>query len=140
MYIQEKFGPFDIDRFADDKNKKVGIFNSKYHCPGTAHVNAFTDNWKGKNNWLCPPVKYISATLRHLELCEAKGTLLVPCWTSACWWPLLYPDGKRLAPFIQDLLVLDPYYVSYCNNKVFKGYQAFKTLALQIDFTQNTKA
>ena len=29
-YVQSKFGPFHVDRFADDRNKKLSIFNSKY--------------------------------------------------------------------------------------------------------------
>ena len=135
-YIQEKFGPFDIDRFADNKNTKLVNFNSKYYCPGSMHVNTFTANWHGKNNWLCPPVKNIPAVIRHLQCCKAMGTLLIPCWTSAFWWPLIYPDGKQLATFIKGILIMDPFYESYSDsNTVFKGFQAFKTLALKIDFT-----
>ena len=33
--ISAIFGPFTIDRFADDSNAKLTRFNSKYHCPGT---------------------------------------------------------------------------------------------------------
>ena len=134
-YIEGNFGPLGVDRFADDRNKKVKVFNSKYYCPGSAHVNTFTTNWEGKNNWLCPPVKEISNTLKHLRLCKAYGTLLLPCWPSACWWPWLYPDGSYIATFVKRLLVLDPYYESYCDNTVFTGYQAFKTLALEVDFS-----
>ena len=135
QYIQQMFGPFHVDRFADNKNKKLQDFNSKYYCPGSTHVNTFTTNWQKKNNWLCPPIKDIPATIRHLQFCKARGTLLIPCWTSAAWWPLIYPDGKQLATFIKGILVMDPYYESYSDsNTVFKGYQAFKTLALKIDF------
>ena len=34
-YIQSKSKVFTVDRFADDINKKVQKFNSKYFCPGT---------------------------------------------------------------------------------------------------------
>ena len=135
QHIQQMFGPFQVDRFADNKNKKLQEFNSKYYCPGSTHVNTFTTNWQKKNNWLCPPIKDIPATIRHLRFCKARGTLLIPCWTSAAWWPLIYPDGKQLATFIKGILVMDPYYQSYSDsNTVFKGYQTFKTLALKIDF------
>ena len=43
--VQQRFGPCDVDRFADDMNKKVEVFNFKYHCPGTYQINAFTSNW-----------------------------------------------------------------------------------------------
>ena len=35
MLINNKFGPFTIYRFADNKNTKLEKFNSKYYCPGT---------------------------------------------------------------------------------------------------------
>ena len=36
--------------------------------------------------------------LKHA--CAARGTLIVPMWTSAPFWPVLCPDGFHLAPFI----------------------------------------
>ena len=35
--------------------QKLPNFNSKYYCIDTTHVNTFTADWKGKNNWLCSP-------------------------------------------------------------------------------------
>ena len=55
-YINSLFGPFSVDRLADDRNRKLAIFNSRYYCPGSAHVNSFTADWSTDNNWLCPPV------------------------------------------------------------------------------------
>ena len=134
-FIQEKYGQFEVDRFADEKNKKVQNFNSKYFCPGTSHVNTFTANWAGKKNWICPPIKDIPRAIRHAKLCKAQGVLIIPCWPSAHWWPIIYPNGINLAPFIKDMLIFDPYYESYGHNTIFNGYQSFKTLALEIDFT-----
>ena len=68
-YINVHFGPFSVDRFADDRNKKLQIFNSRYYCPGTSHVNSFTADWSNHNNWLCPPVSLIGSTLKHLRTC-----------------------------------------------------------------------
>ena len=34
--ISNKYGPFSVDRFANNLNKKVSKFNSKYFCPGTS--------------------------------------------------------------------------------------------------------
>ena len=116
--------------------KKLETFNSKYYCIGSEHVNAFTINWRGENNWLCPPVSEIPNTIRHLRLCKAVGTLIIPCWPSACWWPLIYPDGTVIASFVKSFLVLDPIYESYCENTAFAGRQSFKTLALRIDFRE----
>ena len=70
--INNKYGPFSVDRFANNLNKKVNKFNSKYFCPGTSHVNAFTDDWCRDHNWLCPPISCIGSVLRHLILCKAR--------------------------------------------------------------------
>ena len=64
--INNKFGPFTVDRFADNKNKKVSKFNSKFFCPGSSSVNAFIVDWSSENNWLCPPISLIGST--NIEL------------------------------------------------------------------------
>ena len=42
--INNLYGPFIVDRFANNLNQKLKCFNSNYYCPGTSHVNAFTDD------------------------------------------------------------------------------------------------
>ena len=97
-------GPFDIDRFADHTNKKLHRFNSRYYCPGTELVNAFTADWSHDNNWLTPPVKLIGATLRHMRLCRASGCLLVPLWRTSYFWNLIFPDGVNYAEYVKGSL------------------------------------
>ena len=109
-YINSRFGPFSVDRFADDRNKKLSVFNSRYYCPGTSHVNAFTADWGNDNNWLCHPVSIIGSTIKHVRLCKGIGTLLVPIWESSYFWPLIYPNGLHFADFIKDVLIVNPYY------------------------------
>lgn len=87
--INRRFGPFTVDRFASNLNAKCKIFNSKYFCPGTSHVDTFTSNWKDENNWICPPISCIGSVIRHMELCKAYGTLFVPIWPSSYFWPVL---------------------------------------------------
>ena len=53
--IVKIYGQVDYDRFADHKNKKANYFNSKYYCPGSKGVDAFTKDWSQSTlNWLCP--------------------------------------------------------------------------------------
>ena len=80
--ISNKCRPFSVDRFTNNLNKKVIKCNSKYICPGTSHVNAFTDDWSRDHNWLCPPMSCIGSVLRHLSLCKARVALLLPIWTT----------------------------------------------------------
>ena len=49
-YINNLYGPFTVDRVANNLNRKLKCFNSKYYCPGTSHVNAFTNDWNNDLN------------------------------------------------------------------------------------------
>jgi len=86
-----------------------------------------------ENNWICPPLSLIGDVLKHFRICKARGTLLVPVWQSAYYWPLLYPDGLHFAKIVKSHLVVSPFYTSTCNESVFHGYKKFKALALEID-------
>ena len=47
-----------------------------------------------------PPPHLVSRAICHARACNAHGTLFVPIWKSAPFWPLLCPDGRHLAPFV----------------------------------------
>ncbi len=72
--VNSTWGPFTVDRFATEKNNKVRKFNSRFSCPGTAAVDAFSQDWKGEINWLVPPPSLIPEVIRHLFDTKAKGT------------------------------------------------------------------
>ena len=94
------WGPHTVDRFADYDNCQLPRFNSRCWNPGSKAVYAFTVNWSGENNWWCPPVSLITRVIGHAESCLAKGTLIVPDWTSAPFWPILRPVDDELAYFV----------------------------------------
>ena len=131
--ISRHYGPFTIDRFADNNNRKTLRFNSKFFCPETESVNAFTNNWQEENNFLCPPISLIGSTIRHLRLCKASGTLVIPVWPSAYFWPIIFPNGV-ISNFVTDFYVFEPIYNSPCKDSVFNGFAHFKTIALKIEF------
>ena len=133
-YLSSLLGPYTVDRFADDRNAKLPCFNSKFYCSGTAHVNAFTADWSYHNNWCSPPVSLIGSTIKHMCRCKGMGTLLLPEWKSAYYWPIICPDGVHLATFIKKAIYVNPYYYSYTPNSVLTGYVSFRTLALAISF------
>ena len=98
------WGPHSIDRFADNYNSQLPRFNSRFACPGTEAVDAFTVDWGGgENNWWCPPPSLVVRVMKHAEVCHASGTLVVPCWESAPFWPLLCTDGMGYASFVVDV-------------------------------------
>ena len=92
-FINSLFGPFTVDRFADNFNHKCSRFQSKFWCPGCEGVDAFSFNWQGENNWLVPPIYLVPKVLFHLRACKAEGTLVVPKWPSSFFWPILFPNA-----------------------------------------------
>ena len=53
-----------------------------------------------------PPVCLTSKVLSHLNVCNAAGTLVVPLWRSAHFWPRLCFDGLHWSGFIHDCVIL----------------------------------
>ena len=134
-FICRELGQPSFDRFADNLNRKVRRFNSRYWCPDSDGVNAFSHNWAHASlNWLCPPVKLIPATLRHARMCNAKGILVIPQWPSSYFWTLFH-NGKSFEPFIRDYRIVDPYYTSTAEQSIFKGFADFHAIAFLIDFS-----
>ena len=58
--------------------------------------------------WVHPPPRLVGAAVQQFQSLGADGTLIVPVWRTAAWWPLLYPRGRLFGPaaFISDVLVL----------------------------------
>ena len=40
-----------------------------------------------------PTLHLVSKSVFRLEQCCAKGTLIIPAWKSAVFWPVLFPYG-----------------------------------------------
>ena len=53
-----------------------------------------------------PPVCLICKVLIHLSVCIATGTLVVPIWRSAYFWPRLCFDGLHGNGFVHDWVML----------------------------------
>ena len=89
--LEEAWGPHSVDRFASFHNCQLPRFNSRCWNPGSEAVDAFTVDWRGENNWWCPPIGLLPRVIRHAQACEAQGSMVVPLWLSAPFWPLLCP-------------------------------------------------
>lgn len=88
------WGPHTVDCFASDQNRQMDRYCSRFWNPGCLAVDAFTWDWTGETVWLVPPVHLIPKVIRMLWECECKGTLVIPGWSSAVWWPLVFPNGN----------------------------------------------
>ena len=140
-----KWGPHTIDRFASHYNSQLPRFNSRFSSPGTEAVDALFQDWSEENNWVCPPVCLISDAIRCLEQFRALGTLIVPQWASAHFWPLLHVSCDQFAPFVTDWVILPKRHdlifpgpgqlqIYKRRPSVFSGCPSFNLLALRIDF------
>ena len=84
-----------------------------------------------------PADSCIGSVLRNLILCKARGTLLVPIWPSSYYWPLIYPDGDKMADFVKQYIVKESFYSAEVRDSVFNCYPKFKILVLNIDCTES---
>ena len=137
--LDSSWGPHTVDRFADHHNTQLPRFNSRFWNPGTEVLDAFTCDWGSETNWICPPPYLIPRVIRHAQKTKAKGTLIVPLWRSALFWPMLFPCKDIPAKFVMKTIVLmrseqlvlpDK---SGCN--LFKGLPNSDLLAILVNFT-----
>ena len=134
------WGPHTIDRFADHLNAHTQRFNSRFWVPGSEAVDTFTCDWSEENNWWCPPVYLIPRVIRHAQLTKARGTLIVPQWPSAPYWPLLFPNGSDPADFITAWLELPCseklFLPGQLGSSLFKGLPNTPVLAIRLNFSK----
>ena len=134
--LDQKWGKFTIDRFATNYNRKCQRFNSKWWVPGTEGVNALNQRWsKPENNWLVPPARLVLLAVRKLEAEKAQGTLLVPDWPSAPFYPVVFKSEK--SSYIKEVERLPRCNIiskGLGNNGIFgENPLAFDMLALKMD-------
>ena len=134
--FDSKWGPHSFDRFACGYNTKCQKFNSRGWYPGTSGVDAFSQKWAGETNWWVPPPKLIPRTVVKLVAEKACGTLVVPYWQSAPFWPKVW-NGLTFNSFVQahELLPANVVIKGKGKNGIFgKRGSSFKLIALKICF------
>ena len=70
-------------------NNKCVRFNSRVWCVGCESVDSLKQPWSGEVNWWVPSPKLICQCINKLVTEKACGTLVVPVWQSAPYWPLI---------------------------------------------------
>jgi len=137
-WLDGLWGPHSVDRFANSVNAHNDRFNTRFWAPGSEAVDTFTCNWGGEDNWLFPPVYLIPRVIRHAQATCAKGTLIVPRWTSAPFWPILFPNGIDPANFILEWLELPLsnalMLAGYSGANLFSGFPNTLVLAIRFQF------
>ena len=88
--LDRMWEPHIFDRLTDSRNTELKKFNSKFWCPDIAAVDAFSQDWSKDNNHLGLPIHLIAKVINPLIITKSVGTLVVPWWPSAPFWPLLF--------------------------------------------------
>ena len=130
-FIDNMWGPHEVDRFANHENAKSKKFNSIVWNPGTEQVDAFTQNWAGVNNWLVPPIYLVIRTIRHLVFCRAEGTLIVPSWESFQFWHFLFEKESFCFSYI-EFQPGQNIFIQGRNKKALFGSSSFKSKVLAV--------
>ena len=103
-FLKSLWGELSIDLFADNKNAKCQRFCSKYYCPGTFRVDAFSFDWTGEKCLMVPPTYLISKSIKHFLASKGsvEAVLVVPFWPSALFWPFLIENYQQFKSFVRD--------------------------------------
>ncbi len=69
-------------------------------------MNSLDQSWAGEVNWIVPPPRYVIDCIRKLEFDKCVGTLILPEWVSAPFWPFIVDKSGRYRNFIKDVYML----------------------------------
>ena len=132
--LEDKYGPFTVDLFANEFNRKVSKFYAQFFAPSAAGVEAFSQDWHGERAWVCPPVKHVIGVIKKIRQEAMSGILIVPDWKSARYQTFVYcRNGELKWPF-KKRVEFKPYLKQTSGGKsALKGQPRFAMLALLFD-------
>ena len=90
--------------------------------------------WEEELAWTCPPVYMVSEVVRKISHTRMMAILVVPAWTTAPFWPTVFPNGTHAVTICTNIKLIRPHIVrgKFCQNKVMQGHTAFPFLALYL--------
>lgn len=80
LFLEDLWGPY---------NHKLLKYFSRFWNPYSSGVDFFFQSLRGENCLGVPPVVIILRVLHYMKSQQAVGTLVVPLWPSAHFWPLI---------------------------------------------------
>lgn len=113
------------------------FFFPRFWNPDSEGVDAFCFDWAGENNWLVPPVSLVPRVIRHLFVCRSMGTLIVPKWVSAPFWPMLFGPHSPFSVCVEETIVftnVSNIFVPGSTESIFDGSK-FKSHVLAVRFS-----
>ena len=88
-----------------------------------------------------PPVSLVIKTIKYVINCNAKGTLIVPKWVSAPYWPYVFKDNLKTFVYVSDVLEFEDstkIFIQGMNKNSIFGSERFysSVLAIRLDATK----
>ena len=85
--LEARWGPFEVDMFADRLNRQKEIFYSWKPDPLAAATDAFMMPWGTLQGYMFPPFCLIGRCLAKIKKEEAKVVVVAPTWQAQPWFP-----------------------------------------------------
>ena len=89
LSLEELWGAYTVDCFADFYIAKLSRFFSRFWNPGASGIDFFAQELSSENCLVVPPVSLVARVFHYLSLQKAMATLVVPSWPSSSFWRLL---------------------------------------------------
>ena len=86
--VEQLFGTRTCDLFASPESAMCRQYGSLVPHP-TSLGDAFNLQWRGRRNWVCPPISLVARIVDRLRCEGAEAVLVAPYWPSATWFPTL---------------------------------------------------
>ena len=133
-HLLEKFGPFDVDRFAAPHNAKCARFNAKFDTPGAEAVDAFTQDWREGVSYVLGDFNHSDQIMDVIERDNAAAVVIFPEWPSHGFWRRVCSGAwQRRVVFSEflsgDALVPNAENMSRC---FFKGRFKCRLLVMRV--------
>jgi hypothetical protein len=132
--LEERFGPFTVDLFANEANHRVKKFYAQFFATTAAGVEAFSQDWSEERAWVCPPVKHLIGVIRKIRLDKMSGVLVTPDWKSARFHSFIYGrQGELKWPFKERVEFRPQIHQSSGGKSALYGQPKFAMVALFFD-------
>ena len=135
LFLQQYFNViFEIDAFASHRNRRCVRFISKIPQNEAFDIDFFICDLNVQLFfYIHPPTHLIRKVISKILLySDFHGVLIIPAWIAHSFWSCII-DSNYFSWFIQDFVLINPTYVSFCKNTIFKGQKNFKTLAVLVN-------
>jgi hypothetical protein len=84
-FLQQRYGPHTIDRFASQLSAQLPRYNSRWEDPQSEGVDSLLRSWRGENNYVNPPWTLLDQVAQKLEEDPVPCTVVAPHWPEKDW-------------------------------------------------------